>query len=278
MKTSKVQNRAAAFTLLELLVVLAVLGLLVSVLSTGMTRSGPNVQSVLCLSYKYQLGQAWRMYSDDNFGRLPPNLDGGNAGKASIEPSWAGGWLDFTPSTDNTNTDFLINHAKYPYAALMGPYVKTASVFKCPADKSVVFISGIRFPRVRTVSMNNLTASLGRTWSASSKYSLDKNSFDIIRPALKFVFLDEHEDSINDPTFLTDPDTLYQFIDMPASYHDNGCSFVFADCHTELHRWRDPRTTPPIKDATFIPLNVNSPGNQDALWLAQHAAGVPTYP
>ena len=279
MKTSPVQNRSTAFTLLELLVVIGVVGVILTMFCTGLARSGPDVRAIVCLSSKRQLGQAWRMYCDDNTGNIVPNRDGGNVGKSPADAAWAGGWEDFNPgNTDNTNTEFLVRHDKYQWAAYLGPYVKTASVFKCPSDKTGVRIGTNSLPRVRSVSMNNLLGDLSRTWTSPSKYPLDKNYSAIIRPALKFVFLDEHENSINDGCFLFDPDTLYQLIDYPGSYHGNGCTFVFADGHTEIHRWRDPRTSPLLLPNQLLPLNVNLPGNQDVLWLSKHAAGVMDYP
>src|SRR5882672_8840426 len=278
MKTPNRRDSHSAFTLFELVVVIAIVAVGFAMLASGMARSGPSVQAVLCLSSKRQLCQAWRMYSDDSNGKLTPNRDGGNAGKAQADAAWVAGWLDFSASPDNTNTEFLVNHAKYQWGAYLGPYLQSASVFKCPADQSVVSIGGTLMSRVRTVSMNNYVGDLSRTWTSPSKYQLSKKYFDILRPAQLFVFLDEREDSINDGNFESDPDTMWQLIDYPANYHGNAGSFVFADGHTELHRWRDPRTMPVLRPGQILPLNVNLPGDADVLWMAQHAAGVPTYP
>jgi prepilin-type processing-associated H-X9-DG protein len=84
--------------------------------------------------------------------------------------------------------------------------------------------------------------------------------------------LDEREDSINDPQFWTDPDTAFNMIDYPGSYHDGAGNFIFADGHGESHRWLDPRTSPPIKPGTIMPLNVSIPGDADIDWLQQHAS------
>jgi prepilin-type processing-associated H-X9-DG protein len=93
-----------------------------------------------------------------------------------------------------------------------------------------------------------------------------------------FVVLDEREDSINDGWFATDPDTMYQLIDYPASYHNRAAGFSFADGHSEIHRWRDARTMPSLSPGQLLPLNVNLPGDQDVVWLSQHAAGSMSYP
>ena len=56
------------------------------------------------------------------------------------------------------------------------------------------------------------------------------------------------------------------------SYHDGADNFVFADGHSESHKWLDPRTTPPINPGQFIPLNISIPGDVDIDWLQQHTS------
>ena len=268
----------AGFTLVELLVVVALVGLLASMLAPTMARTQPNSASFQCLNNLRQLAFAWKMYADDNNGRLVYNRDGANTGKSSGSEAWVGGWLDYTSSSDNTNTALLIDHSRYPYSAFLGPYVRTPRIFKCPADRSTVPIAGERKPRVRSVSLNNQVGTGSRTWVTPSRYPLCTNFSQIKSPVYMFVFLDEREDSINDGSFLTDSDTPYQVIDFPASYHNNAGGFSFADGHTEIHHWKDPRTMPVLLPGQFLPLNVNLPGDVDALWLAQHAAGIASLP
>jgi len=269
----------AGFTLVELVVVVAKIGLMATMLAPTMARTKPNSASFQCQNNLRQLASAWKMYTDDNNGNLVYNTDGGNSGKVKGNESWAGGWLDYSASTDNTNTALLIDHSKYPYAAYLGPYVKTPLVFKCPADRSTAPVAGGAKPRVRSVSMNNHIGMGSRTWTANSiKYPVCTKFDQIKIPAYMFVVLDEREDSINDSCFSTDPDTLYQVVDYPASYHSNAGGFSFADGHSEIHRWKDPRTMPVLQPGHLVILNINMPGDVDVLWLAQHAAGVASYP
>jgi len=266
-----------AFTLIELLVVIAIIAILAALLLPALSRARQKTQGIYCMNDNRQLAICWYMYADDNGAKLAPNRDGGNVGKTMTDAAWAGGWLDFSTSTDNTNTEYLVNHDRYQWAAYLGPCVKSVSVFRCPADKSVVNIGGQQ-NRVRSLSMNNYVGDLSRTWTAGSKYQLCKKSTQIQSPALMFVLLDEREDSINDGWFASDPDTKWQLIDYPASYHGNAGGFAFADGHAEIHRWRDGRTMPPLRQNVPLALNVNLNGDQDVLWLAQHAAGVTAYP
>ena len=269
------QTRAAAFTLLELAVVLAVLAFLSCVLVPALCRTAPNSGAFQCLNNLRQLSAAWIMYADDNRGRLVYNGDGGVAGLTSGEPSWVAGWLDFTSSSHNTNTAMLVNHDLYPYGAFLGPYLKSPMPFKCPADISAVTMGGQSFPRVRSISMSNRVGEHSRMWTYPSRFLMYRTMADLYEPSPSqlFVFVEEHESSINDGCFHSDPDTLFQLVDYPASHHNSGGAFGFADGHSEIHAWHDSRTMPPFVQGQFPYLNVNMPGNVDVLWLQQHCAG-----
>jgi len=90
------------------------------------------------------------------------------------------------------------------------------------------------------------------------------------------VFLDEREDSINNGFFVVDmsgyPDQpgSHRLVNTPASYHNKAATFSFADGHSEIKVWQDPRTFPPIGKSDR-PLNIASPDNPDVFWLQHHS-------
>ncbi len=281
---SGLRSRAAgshggAFTFVELLVVIGMVALGAAMLAPALARTRTASPALRCLNNARQMALGWTMYADDNSGLVAPNFDGTTAGQTPTTPAWVAGWLDYTPTRpDNTNTLMLVDHNRYPNGAFLGPYVRDPAIFKCPADHSSIMLAQVSLPRVRSVSMNSYTGNTSRTWTSPSRYTVCRKLSQILSPAIMFVTLDEHEASINDGCFWTNPDTLYNLIDYPASYHGNAGGFSFADGHSEIHKWRDPRTYPVVQPGQTLPLNMLFPGDTDVVWLAQHAVGAKVYP
>jgi prepilin-type processing-associated H-X9-DG protein len=93
-------------------------------------------------------------------------------------------------------------------------------------------------------------------------------------PSNLWVMHDEREDSINDAWFAVDMGsfdpirpTADTIVDYPASYHNGAGGMAYADGHSEIKKWIDPRTRPNLKFGQLLALGQPSPKNADIEWL-----------
>ena len=152
-------------------------------------------------------------------------------------------------------------------------------VYKCPADIYTCKEGGKDMPRVRSNSMNAYLEGYGFPTSASGKsawypsYRCYNKQSDITdpSPAGLWVMVDEHPDSINDGWLIVDATTKNAWgNDLPASYHNRACGFNFADGHSEIHKWLEPTTSPPVRKNQHGDYP-GTPNDRDILWALTHA-------
>jgi prepilin-type N-terminal cleavage/methylation domain-containing protein/prepilin-type processing-associated H-X9-DG protein len=255
-------NAPRGFTLIELLVVIAIIAILAALLFPALTRAKTRAQTVQCLNNLRQLQLSWQMYPQDNGEKIPPN--NGRSGNAAT--TWIDGWLDYTAGdTDNTNLLFLQRGHLWKYNQALGLY-------HCPADRSTATFGSEVLPRVRSVSMNSWLASTIQ-WPdmGDQRWVIFKSANDIRAPVNTFVLHDERPDSIDDSYFGVEMEKS-AFGNWPGSNHAGAGNFSFADGHVESHRWRDPRTSPPVRQGHYVWADhaESQPNNPDIAWLQEH--------
>jgi len=265
-----------AFTFVELLVVLAIIALLGLMLLPAMARSKGDSRGFRCLNNNRELNRAWRMWTDDNNDLLLFASRSGIASDPNDKRAWLLYELDFAPDSKNWDAQVALK------AGPMWQYCgKNANIWRCPSDESYVVVNGVAKPRVRSYSMNLHLGGFGGTDLNDPTlfpYRIYLKSSDIIHPGPEglFVFLDLRPDSSNWGSFRVRMDgyspanaAAYRFEDLPSLYHDGAATFSYADGHGEIHRWEDPRTTPPPSPAypPNSPSPLVSPRNPDIAWL-----------
>jgi prepilin-type processing-associated H-X9-DG protein len=257
----------------ELLVVIAVLGMLAGLLLPALARAKAKAQGAGCLSNNRQLGLGWLMYADDNNGRLPYNLGGTGGRRVAPQGSpmnWVNGVLDWELSPDNTNEATITRASLAPF---LGNALKT---YRCPADNVLSSLQrGAGWDhRMRSYSMNAMMGDAGD--ASKSGYNVNNPGYaqffklgSLPQPSGLFVFEDEHPDSIDDGYFIDNGDT-WEWIDLPASYHNGSASFGFADGHSEAHRWIEPGTVWPSQpDSVVLPVAIAPRLRSDFDWVVQ---------
>jgi prepilin-type N-terminal cleavage/methylation domain-containing protein len=266
-------HKAKGFTLIELLVVISIIAILAAMLFPTLSRAKCRATGIHCMGNLRQLEFAWHMYSMDNNEVIIKNYWWSEA--AHSDPfNWLSGWLDPRRAdySDNTNTLFLLDTQ---WAAL-GPYSKSADIYRCLASRVTCREYGMTYPVVRTVSMNVWMGWLTSPPSFNDGFHTFRKMSDFVRlpPTDALVFIDERDDSIDDGSFAIDM-AADQVVNFPASYHCGSGGVTFADGHAEIHRWRSPEFQPPQQYGAqgakreFTPVAGN---NVDLVWLRQHGS------
>jgi len=269
---SKFSPRARqGFTLVELLVVVAIIAILASLLVSAIVRARGSGRQIFCENNLRQLGLAWIVYAQDNNDRLAYNL-GGTEIKRLVKRerynNWANSLLNWELDSSNTN-EFLNTHAS------LGQYVSAnPRVFRCPADRVLSRVqraAGWDY-RSRTYSMNAMVGDAGEFTRGGTNvnnpyYRQYMTLSEIPHPTLIFAFIEEHPHSINDGYFLNKGYSS-EWYDLPASFHNGGANLAFADGHQELRRWqRDSTKKPAEPDAAALPLQLDKDDLADLKWV-----------
>jgi prepilin-type processing-associated H-X9-DG protein len=203
------------------------------------------------------------MYIDDHRDLLPPNETDSGGGRTGFNAT-ARTWV-----TGNAYTDVNTTNIE---RGLLYSYNRSTGIYKCPSDRSTVLDRGA-IRRSRSVSMseymNDIVDPADRTcWHRLSAIISPS-------PSAAFVFIDEHENSIENSRFYAPQTTEWTWIDFPAVRHAGACTLSFADGHAEAWRWVSPATIKIGKMPPWIQSQAVPVGDRD---MARIHEAVPKLP
>jgi len=157
-------RKPKAFTLIEFLVVIAVIAVLMAILMPALGRAREQGKRAVCLNSLKQLTLAWILYADDNDGKICA----ANVGHSEY------GWVGLMKSTDPEEDQIAAIKSGMLY-----PYCKDLQLYICP--------TGIR-GEMRTYS---IVSSMNTNIGSSEKGKVYMNRNRIPRPGNRVVFVDE---------------------------------------------------------------------------------------
>ncbi len=266
-------SAGSAFTLVELLVVIAVIALLMALLVPVLGRAREQARRALCLSNLRQLTAAWIAYADQNDGKLV-NGCAFSWRLRHKETPWsnrreAKGWLG--RAFQAADRESLLAD---PNKGALWPYLQDIDVYRCASGlpghlatyQVVAGANGANLEGTATNLSPEATAigeRVGRTVLHLTRIT------DIVSPgpAERAVFIDAGQvgDSFSFAVHYLYP--KWRAVDPPPIHHGGGATLSMADGHAEYWKWRGdetvalPRKEFPLRDGLSAEVLDNSDGD-----------------
>src|SRR5436190_12626923 len=120
MKTTPSRRNADAFTVLELLCVIAIIGILAALVLPALSQAKARAKRIQCVEQLHQTGLAFIGFAHDHNGKFPMAVGASE-----------GGSLDSAQSAYQAGGDFI---SPFRHFRALADELRTPRVLTCPAD------------------------------------------------------------------------------------------------------------------------------------------------
>ncbi len=243
------------FTLVELLVVIAVIALLMAILLPALNKAREQGKRIVCMNNLKQLTLAWMAYADNNNGKLangaPDSVTDSAFSCTECSAEYCKAWPPLPGMTwlysDHQNELPWIGDASDPATTECGykcamdtgaiwKYVRNYKSYRCPNGRRDVLMSYVIVDAMNGYARNGTKSS--NVWR--------KSMGQIKKTSMQIVMIDEGK--VTDDSYAVNfMDTAWgadaeKWFDHPMVRHGGGTTFSFTDGHAEYKKWLSKKT------------------------------------
>ena len=294
--------RKKAFTLVELLIVVAIIAVLITILAPALHSAKEHATQAVCLGNQMVLVKGYLQYTQENKYWLPVGFVGQlfyeemRADKAAgrrFYPPWCnppldenGNYMGGHQDQGQSRPPTLEERKRGCYTGAIYPYVKNVEAYHCPGDRRLyegTWRNGQRGPEeyYRAYRSYQLPHSVrGRTRTQKDSGSIDAKDMyrklnDVSYPENKYCFVEDEYDlmvaNFSNGGWSFEPVIgLQQWWDSIGIFHVDGCTLSYFDGHAGKYKWKDDRSVQHGENRQNTRRVTMNPPNPDIDWFVYH--------
>jgi len=293
--------RKKAFTLVELLIVIAIIAVLITILAPALQSAKEHATQAVCLGNQMVLVKGYLNYTMENKSQLPVGsvrnsvyaaMVADKAAGRKFYPPWCNPPLDENGNYRGGHQDqgqsrppTLEERKRGCTTGVIYRYVKNEEAYHCPGDRRLyegTWRNGQRSPQEYYLAYRSYQLPWGLTGRnrtplpnnvpAEDQYKkLDAVSY----PENKYCFVEDEYDlmgaNFSYGCWAFEPVIgLQQWWDPIGVFHVDGCTLSYLDGHASKYKWKDDRSVQHGENRQHTRRVTMNPPNPDIDWFVYH--------